>query len=221
MFNNILKSDVLFKTKNVSVLKPNIKKGAILFHKIHNDQINVVDQIKLNGLKSGKQLKREGIEFGRRIYHDSIFFKAPFVSPNKINYDSIQSELISLYPDLFDSKYLNEIDMSNIAVIRVDPNETYVFSSEIRVNYYGEEIYKNLNKSRISLIDYFKQISNNCKPYYFSEKQPVWNLITRDIYYFSKNYQLPKFFSTSPIERNSEILVARDIIHPNELAGII
>ena len=37
MFNNILKSDVLFKTKNVSVLKPNIKKGVILFHKISNE----------------------------------------------------------------------------------------------------------------------------------------------------------------------------------------
>ena len=220
MFNNILKSDVLFKTKNVAVLKPNIKKGVVLFHKIHNDEIDVLDKIKSEGLKSGKQLKREGIEFGRSIYHDSIFFKAPFVSPNKINYDSIQSELISLYPDLFD-KYLNEIFMSNIAIIRVDPNETYVFSSEIRANYYGKEISPMLEKSRITLTEYFDKIKSNSAPNYQCENQPVWNLITRDIYYFSKHYQLPNFFSNSPIERNSEILVARDIIHPNELADII
>jgi len=143
------------------------------------------------------------------------------VSPNKINYDSIQSELISLYPDLFNSKYLNEIDMCNIAIIRVDPNETYVFSSEIRANYYGKEISPMLDRSRITLTEYFDKIKSNSAPNYQCENQPVWNFITRDIYYFPRNIKVPKMYSDSPIERNSEILVARDIIHPNELADII
>ena len=36
MFSNIVKNDILFKTANVCVLKPDIKKGVVLFHRFFN-----------------------------------------------------------------------------------------------------------------------------------------------------------------------------------------
>jgi hypothetical protein len=78
------------------------------------------------GLKSGEQLKKEHIDFGRTIYHPFIFFRAPYFN-NPIDYTSPKTELKSLYgPDL---------DTNGKIFIRVDPNLTRVFSSEIRAAY--------------------------------------------------------------------------------------
>ena len=220
MFSNIVKSDILFKTANVCVLKPHIKKGVVLFHRFHNNE-GVLNSIKENGLKSGKKLKEDGVDLGRSISHNSMFFKAPFVSPKKINYSSVYTELISIYPDLFDSKHTIESMPENYAIVRVDPTQTYVFSSEIRALYYGDEKTKLLNQSRIKLTDYFDIIEKNGYPNYNKNTKPMWHLITKQMYYFSNNVSLSKLFIEFPIERNCEIIIERDVLKPEELVDII
>lgn len=221
MFSNIVKNDILFKTANVSVLKPNVKKGILLFHRFYNENMDLQEVIKRDGLKSGKKLREEGIYFGRSVYHNNIFFRAPFVSPTKINYTSIFSELLSVYPDLFDSKKEIKNFQENYALIRVDPNQTYVFSSEIRALYFGDERTKLLNKSRVKLTDYFDIIQKNGYPNYNINTKPMWNLINKQIYYFNRNISLPKTFTEFPIERNCEILIERDILKPEEMVDIL
>lgn len=220
MFSNIVKSDILFKTANVCVLKPNIKKGIVLFHRFCNNE-DVLNSVKDNGLKSGKKLKEEGVDFGRSVAHNCMFFKAPFVFPKKINYSSVYTELTSIYPDLFDSKHTIESMRENYAIVRVDPTQTYVFSSEIRVLYYGDEKTRLLNQSRVKLTDYFDIIEKNGYPNYNINTKPMWNLINKQMYYFSKNVSLPKTFIEFPIERNCEIIIERDILKPEELVDII
>lgn len=209
MFNNIKKSDILFKTLNISVLKPHIKKGVLVFHKIHNDE-TTLDNIKKNGLKKD--------DIGHSIYRNCMFFKAPVSSPKEINYSSINSELNEVYPDLFDSDTIMDTPLHNIVVIRIDPRDTYVFSSPIRTHYYGEDIKRMLNQSRISLCDYFKIIEKNGIPVY---KNPQWHLISRKMYYFPDHFQIPTIFSADPIEQNSEIIVECDIILPEHFVAII
>ena len=221
MFSNIVKSDILFKTPDVCVLKPYIKKGVVLFHRFYSENIDLVELIKKDGLKSGKILHQEGFDFGRSVYHNNIFFKAPFVSPKKINYSSVYTELTSIYPDLFDSKHTIQSAPENYAIVRVDPTQTYVFSSEIRALYYGDEKTKLLNQSRLKLTDYFDIIEKNGYPNYNRNIKPMWHLINKQMYYFSNNVSLSKLFTEFPIERNSEIIIERDVLKPEELVDII
>ena len=77
------------------------------------------------GLKTGKQLQQEGINFGRSKIHPYIFFRAPYYSRD-IDYTSVETEIISSYGE-------KQIGIEQIVFIRVDPDKTFVFSSEIRV----------------------------------------------------------------------------------------
>lgn len=221
MFSNIVKKDILFKTANVCVLKPHIKKGVVLFHRFYNENMDLVGVIKKDGLKSGKILHQEGVDFGRSISHNCMFFKAPYVSPKEINYSSVYTELTSIYPNLFDSKHIIESMLENYAIVRVDPTQTYVFSSEIRALYYGDEKTKLLNQSRVTLTDYFDIIEKNGYPNYQGINKPIWHLINKQMYYFSNNVSLPKLFTEFPIERNCEIIIERDVLKPEELVDII
>ena len=139
----------------------------------------------------------------------------------KINYNSIL-ELVSIYPDLFDSKHTIQNLRENYALIRIDPTQTYVFSSEIRALYHGKEKDELLQKSRINMIEYFDIIDKNGCPNYNSlTTKPVWNLLNKSIYYFDKKIKPSKIFIEFPIERNCEIIIERDILKPDELVDVI
>lgn len=185
------------------------------------------------GLKTGKQLQSEGINFGRSVYHPYIFFRAPYYS-NPINYDSIKDEIISSYGD---------IDMRNKIFIRVEPDTTNVYSSEIRVRmsatYFhisdGHEMSKNelsrthsnfimkrtddrynklykkyynseILRSKKTLNDYLKIIKHN-----ETINSNVYNL-----YSSKKVHQSIALYpyNREPINRNSEILVSLPHLTP-------
>jgi len=60
--------DILYQDYDVCILKPDVKKGVLIF----SDKSIFED-----GLKTGKQLKEEGIDFGRSMIHNYSFFRAP------------------------------------------------------------------------------------------------------------------------------------------------
>jgi hypothetical protein len=76
------------------------------------------------GLKTGQQLQSEGVDFGRHKIHPYIFFRAPYYSRD-IDYTSVEREIISSYGE-------GQIGTKSRVFIRVDPDRTFVFSSEIR-----------------------------------------------------------------------------------------
>lgn len=118
----IEQSDIMYQDSLVCILNPNVKKGII----VRTDFIQPaqMDSLCELGLKTGKQLQTEGIYFGRSTIHPYIFFRAPYYSRD-IDYSSVETEIISSYGE-------GQIGIKSRVFIRVDPDRTFVFSSDIR-----------------------------------------------------------------------------------------
>jgi hypothetical protein len=191
-------------------LHPESKRGIVVFSQFTQPKdCNLC----IIGLKSGKQLKNEGYPLERSIAHPYIFFRAPYCSQDQIDRASVETEIYSSYGEL--SK---PMPGKGRVFIRVDPDKTYVFSSEIRAKFipsyeikynsirWHEAIENQLNLSRKLLTEYLKIIEDNKSVVSFnSNGYPVYNLFSsRKIAYQGRiDYPL----DTTPINTNSEILV--------------
>lgn len=209
----IEEKNIKYQNDNVCILHPDCGKGILIFTKYSSSLTS--EYVMNNGLKTGEQLKLEGIDFGRSICHPYIFFRAPYKHIDAgIDYSSPLKEIECLY-DLFTTKnYLNFI------WIRVDPDKTNVFSSEIRSKYiplikfnspqYCSAVNYELNKSKKTLSMYLSVISDNEKK--GPKKSYVYNLYT------SKKEEKIKIlypYDTSIIQKNSEILVSIPHLTPD------
>jgi len=116
----IIDDDIMYQDELVCILKPAVKKGIVVW--THFTQPAGMNTLCRLGLKTGKQLQSEGIDFGRSKIHPYIFFRAPYYSRD-IDYTSVETEIFSSY---------GEIGTEPRVFIRVDPHRTFVFSSEIR-----------------------------------------------------------------------------------------
>jgi hypothetical protein len=157
------------------------------------------------GLKTGKQLQSEGIDFGRSKIHPYIFFRAPYYARD-IDYSTPETEIISSY---------GEKARKSRAFIRVDPDRTFVFSSEIRVKWFGEEDMVNYSKKTLS--KYLEIINDNIR---VERRQLPKNTNLMYDLFSSKAQLVPDFieeqqFDIYPINRNSEILVSIPHLTPD------
>ena len=59
------KSDILHQTDMVTILKPKAKRGILIWHHFPDNLSK--NQIKREGLKSGKYMAERGIEYGRIV----------------------------------------------------------------------------------------------------------------------------------------------------------
>tara|TARA_X000000368_G_C22853246_1_gene633096 strand:+ start:139 stop:837 length:699 start_codon:yes stop_codon:yes gene_type:complete len=197
-------TNVIFQTKDVVILKPDSKKGVLVGH--HFDgRFNVTK----NGLRSGKSLKERNPSWAERTglgLHDKIFFRAPFYEDN--------------------TRFVEEFSSyGKCAFIRIDPERTFVYPSEVRASEeYGIDP-QVINKFRKPFKDYMKAIKNNER--YPSGKYAVfYDMRTFEKLLFNPNivndsrfpyeyYDFP--YTTEPIERNCEIVVHTDHISPEML----
>jgi hypothetical protein len=213
----ILPEDIMYEDFDVCILKPGVKKGVLVF--THYTQPPDMDTLCKLGLKTGLQLSLEGVNFGRSIQHPYIFFRAPYRS-TEIDYSSVEKEIESS----FDKYALND---KNLVFIRVDPDKTFVYPSEIRVKFRGKNIDKHLKESRKTMTEYFKILKENEEEIKTipSGYGPIYDLISSKIInsykyasnnngtnvYVSNNNVTKdygsKLTNTIPIERNSEVLV--------------
>lgn len=200
----ILQDDIIYQDELVCILKPDVKKGIIVWSN-YMQPPNMNSLCKL-GLKTGKQLKLEGVEFGRSKIYPYIFFRAPYYSRD-IDYTSVETEIISSYGG-------KQIGIKSRVFIRVDPDRTFVFSSEIRdvhkhpVWYDKEETIINNSKKTLSkyleIINNNREIIENVKP---GEK--IWyNLFSSEAVSFPITKSPIEPFDNEPIQINSEILVS-------------
>jgi len=209
--NPITVDDIMYMDSLVCILKPEVKKGILIFTNYVQPQ--GMDSLYKLGLKSGKKLHDEGIDFGRTKIHPYIFFRPP-VYANVIDYTTVQSEIVSSYGTEQDT------DTTKFVFVRVDPNRTFTFSSELRVKYWNDQ--KQLNKSKKTLSDYLKIINANKTTIanVQGDQQILYNLFTSRATLFPKSYNLDKDWDESPINRNSEILVEIPHLTPNYFVQI-
>jgi hypothetical protein len=221
-FPKVVPDDILFQDSDVCILKPDVKKGILIF----SDYKLAPGSLCESGLKSGEQLQKEGIEFGRSKIHPYIFFRAPYAS-RPIDYTSIDTEITSSY-----NKDL--VNRASLVWIRVDPEQTYTFSSEIRAKFspqyrYGSPEYTSaleseVYKSRKTLSNYLAILDANAKKPVERYKQPLYNLITSELvtyvpyqmnsygnygdYGFGSGFGANQYpLDTDDINMNSEVLV--------------
>jgi hypothetical protein len=206
----IEQSDIMYQDDLVRILRPEVKKGIIVW--THFTQPAEMGSLCELGLKTGKQLQQEGINFGRSKIHPYIFFRAPYYSRD-IDYTSVETEIISSYGE-------KQLGIEPRVFIRVDPDKTFVFSSEIRA-IRPEDI----EKSKKKLTNYLRIIHENSEiyktlfPLSITKKQAAYNLFSSElipvsnngISYTSLRYPLVNI----PIERNSEILVSIPHLTPD------
>jgi hypothetical protein len=228
-------SDIMYQDDLVCILRPDVKKGIIVW--THFTQPAEMSSLCELGLKTGEQLQREGVNFGRSKIHPYMFFRAPYYSRD-IDYTSVESEIISSYGE-------GQLGIESRVFIRVDPDRTFVFSSEIRAkipavyfhisdghlitkqelssthskffmhstdNRYRELYNKyynsEINKSKKKLSEYLIIIKEN----ELSSEYKIYDLYSsRKVLLKSSIYP----YDDNPIERNSEILVSIPHLTPN------
>ena len=204
---HVTQVDILYQDYDVCILKPDVKKGVLILSAVYDKSIFE------DGLKTGKQLKEEGIDFGRSMIHNYSFFRAPtFLRPN-----IGKSEIETFFEPHVHSSSLK-------VCIRVDPNQTFVYSSEIRAKFsprfaFGTPEYLNsleqeVIKSRKPMVEYFRIleenshiISNNDKPWY--------NLFSSRVQMFPNTFKPQYLWDRENININSEVLVRVNILTPN------
>jgi hypothetical protein len=203
----ITQEDIMYQDALVCILRPDVKKGIIVW----TNYVQPPDMPSLCeiGLKTGHQLNKEGIGFGRSVYHPHIFFRAPYYS-RKIDYSTIESEVVSSYGE-------GIIHKEGYAFIRVDPDRTFVFSSEIRAVLLGSDSTRMLENSKKTLTQYLGILNENEQ--IIKSIQPghtVWyNLFSSKATIFKDSIR-PKFpLNEYVINRNSEILVSIPHLTPD------
>ncbi len=207
----IEQSDIMYQDDLVCILRPNVKKGIIIW--TNYTQPAGMDSLCNLGLKTGLQLKTEGVDFGRSKIHPYIFFRAPYYSRD-IDYTSVETEINSSYGE-------GQIGIKPCVFIRVDPDKTFVFSSEIR-DVFKHSIWYNkvenvIGNSKKTLSKYLQIINDNMiikkavKP-----DQKIWyNLFSSEAVLFPNKNSPNEPFDNINIERNSEILVSIPHLTPD------
>lgn len=198
-------SYILFKDKDVCILKPDTPYGILVFTKVDANK-DICSQ--REGLYSYNELMKVKPELNLKSRanahidkeHDNlIFFRAPYnsdISSFEASYGYNPAEL---------GKSFSKDSKSCIAVLRVDPEQTFVYSSEIR----ALGTYNNLLASRIPLKNYLTIIENNINIAIEDYPQKLRaNLITYKKECVNANVKSKyPFFDYFPIERNTEIVV--------------
>jgi hypothetical protein len=231
----IEESDIMYQDELVCILQPEVKKGIIVYSRYVQPKDK--DSLCKTGLKTGKKLQEEGINFGRRIFHPYIFFKAPSYS-REIDYSTPETEINSLFGEVYNL----------MAYIRVDPDRTFVFSSEIRATL-PDPSFDNEDGHLISAIEEIQSVNNNIRikkmtrnddrykdlynKYYNDELNKSKKTLTEylKIIKINENYKYTTYDLYSsykvnnsivrypnndkPIERNSEILVSLPHLTPD------
>lgn len=209
------KSDILYKDEFVCILKPNVKKGIIVSLK-NLENLNMYEL----GLKTKKEL---GLKPGEELLSDYFIFSAPYYSKD-IDYKSVEKELINSY-----GKKVTQFGM----FIRVNPDETYVFSKELRSTIQSS---MDFYKSKKTLTDYLRIIKENAvkyKKYKNTHKAsdvydlPVFDLKKSTLISFSNDRfesfedKVENYNTTLPIQENSEILVKSDFTEGIEYPFVV
>jgi len=171
------------------------------------------------GLKTGAQLQTEGVNFGRSMIHDYMFFRAPYYS-DPIDYTSIDTEIVSSFG-------IGESTIPSRVWIRIDPEKSNVYSSEIRATYfpqfrYGSQEYLSametqVKNSKKSMTEYLRILDKNETAITDIEagKKPLYNLFSSKVELFPIAYNLGYPWNSHAINKNSEVLVRIPHLTPN------
>ncbi len=214
----ILDTDIKYSDDKVTILHSHVKKGLLIVTFFEPPDSG--ENLRETGLKTGKRLQEEGIDFGRSKIHPYIFFRAPiYVDYKKSGINTPNDELIKNYGELFE-KYAYMFP--NVIAIRVDPNTTLVYPSEMRTQgFKNEKLETELKKSEKTMTEYLKVVKENSLTENSYFKHDIYyNLLTGEKRIVDKKWTMSYPFNKTPIERNSEVLVQIPHLTPDYFVKI-
>jgi len=185
--------DVIFKNDDVCILDPKSERGILIWSISKNENICKEGLLSYNFLKKTHPELKLPERPEKTDHNDLIFFRAPFRSDSRTFESSYGKEPNGI---LFGGE--------TMAIIRVDPMNTFVYSSELREK---PATPKDLAESRILLDEYLKRIDGH------DIKFGLSNLITYEKY--TEGAMMKRFpIVDVPIERNTEVVVKLPHIPP-------
>lgn len=193
-------SDVVYQDDDICILRPNSKCGVFVYYAGFRE--NICDDGLLSWNEARKRFPDIPARPDYKDYNDIIKFRAPFTSNLKTFKSSFKVEPRELL-----GPNRNEV----LVVLRIDPNKSYVYSSEARTH----KDDKALHESRIPFNEYIKRIANreNIKP--TKQTEICSNIVSYETKLVSSaepcTYPWIKYL---PIERNAEIVAKLPMIPP-------
>ena len=185
--------DVVYEDSDVCVLRPDSKRGIIIYHEFRESAKKSIDR---QGLRV-KPLRSIAV---REVDDPYILFRAPGAGCNECGPNPTVNDINRNYAPAYQ---ISENDLGLYFCIRVDPSKTFVLSSQSRARYPGYHAFNWWNFSRSTLQNFLEVIQKNSdiesdKYNIFSYKKvgPAWN---------------GKEITTFPPESYAEILVKSSI----------
>ena len=223
---------VIFQDNNICILHPQCPHGILIRTRI---PLDMIDTVRRDGLKSGARLRSEGVEV-RMFNWNCVFFQAPcsYVEPMHSDYSHTndRAQVEEAYGG-------GSCDRPDYVYIRVDPEFTSVFSSEINAafrsdlipgrpttlkhqSFYNSAAMEWLMRirdcSRKSLAQYLTIIRNNAM---FMEDrvgipQPKfqWNLYSSKVEEASDMQRILYPCDPHDVSQNSEVIINLEVIPP-------
>ena len=187
------RGDVIYKNDDVYILDPKSERGILIWSISKNKNICKEGLLSYNYLKEKHPELKLPERPEKTDHNDLIFFRAPFRSDTRTFESSYGKKPIDTL-----------LEGETMAIIRVDPMNTFVYSSDLREK---PATPKDLAQSRILLDKYLKLIDG------YDIKFGPSNLIT---YVKYTEGAVMKIFPIVdvPIERNTEVVVKLPRIPP-------
>ena len=182
--------DVVYEDDDVCVLKPDSKRGIIIYHEFRESAKESIDSEGLI-LHAGKST---GV---RTVDHPYIFFRAPGAGCIECGLNPTVDDININYAS---GRKMGSNDLQLYFCIRVDPSKTYVYSSECRAIF---SVTDRWEASRSTLKHYLNVIKKNTA--IVSNK---YNVLT---YEKADANCTGEEFTNYPPELNAEILVRSSI----------
>jgi hypothetical protein len=199
------KSDVIYEDKDVCILQPNSSRGILLYHASTHTNICSEGLLTYNEVRKRhpelKMRDRKATDINKN--NDVIKFRAPFTN-DLTNFQTTYGS---------DPRQLMGTDKPEvIVIIRVDPDKTFVYSSEARSH--GDD--ETLIKSRLPLRTYLKRITGKMQMKVDYPNEMCGNILTYETKVVHTDdichYPWIKYL---PIERNAEVIIDRPHIPTN------
>jgi hypothetical protein len=218
--------DVLFENKDVCILNPKLERGIVVFSLSDSENICSEGILSYNKLKETHPRLNLPDRTAVHIdpdHNDLIFFRAPYNSDT------------STFENSYGVNSPIDLKKKNIALIRIDPEKTQVYSSAVRARPYATN--NHLQATRISMYDYLDIIKQNEDEHHTSFRA---NILTYKKEFFRKdeneqgdfkmyddddddfdNKHMDPWITDFPIERMAEVVVKLPIIRKEWLVACI
>lgn len=197
--------DVLYQDADICILHPRSTRGIEVYNRSSHQTVTSHGLYSMNKVREVfPELSSIRVE---RRHDDTIFFRAPKTE------DTTSTET------LYETDFYDEADHSVYSFIRIDPDKSFVFNGEIRVNNWDNQ-YNLIRNSRTTMDNYFNAIRANrevlktCPPGHI----PIYNTYSYRLDRFEKvndtieeDVSLNCFRSRKIKKKSRSIGILRDI----------